>query len=206
MSSIEAPLRGDHESRRCLPDARVSGLQAASGPTIPLRRHLRTRRRQLLRFLAATPPSCTLVLFRRANTSRWSRFRFQDGFRIGNVFAMIVFDLDFENIEYGFRMDGPFDPAPAIASTRPRSCWTPMPVPSAAATSGARRRTGTIPSSTAAVLSSTTSTGRATGRCEIADRGPGHLRDARPRLHAASVVRRRSSPAPSPASARRSPT
>ncbi len=30
-------------------------------------------------------------------------------FRVGNVFCMIVFDLDHENIEYGFRMDGPFD-------------------------------------------------------------------------------------------------
>ena len=28
-------------------------------------------------------------------------------FRIGNVFSMVVFDLDYENIEYGFRMDGP---------------------------------------------------------------------------------------------------
>jgi glycogen operon protein len=28
-------------------------------------------------------------------------------FRIGNVFAVTVFDLDYENIEYGFRMDGP---------------------------------------------------------------------------------------------------
>lgn len=27
--------------------------------------------------------------------------------RIGNVFTMTVFDLDYENIEYGFRMDGP---------------------------------------------------------------------------------------------------
>jgi glycogen operon protein len=28
-------------------------------------------------------------------------------FRIGNVFTMTVFDLDYENIEYGFRMHGP---------------------------------------------------------------------------------------------------
>jgi isoamylase len=28
-------------------------------------------------------------------------------FRVGNVFSMVVFDLDHENIEYGFRMDGP---------------------------------------------------------------------------------------------------
>ena len=31
-------------------------------------------------------------------------------FRLGNVFSMIVFDLDYENIEYGFRMDGPYEP------------------------------------------------------------------------------------------------
>jgi glycogen operon protein len=30
-------------------------------------------------------------------------------FRVGNVFCMVVFNLDHENIEYGFRMDGPFD-------------------------------------------------------------------------------------------------
>ena len=28
-------------------------------------------------------------------------------FRIGNVYAMVVFGLDFENLEYGYRMDGP---------------------------------------------------------------------------------------------------
>jgi pullulanase/glycogen debranching enzyme len=27
--------------------------------------------------------------------------------RVGNVFSMTVFDLDHENVEYGFRMDGP---------------------------------------------------------------------------------------------------
>src|SRR3954466_5633239 len=33
---------------------------------------------------------------------------FWGDFRIGNVFAMTVFDLDYENIEYGFRMDAPY--------------------------------------------------------------------------------------------------
>ncbi len=35
---------------------------------------------------------------------------FPEEFRIGNVCSMMVFDLDYENIEYGYRMDGPFDP------------------------------------------------------------------------------------------------
>ena len=29
---------------------------------------------------------------------------------MGDVFAMIVYDLDPHNIEYGYRMDGPFKP------------------------------------------------------------------------------------------------
>ena len=34
---------------------------------------------------------------------------FPEEFRIGNVYCMVVFDLDYENLEYGYRMDGPND-------------------------------------------------------------------------------------------------
>lgn len=54
--------------------------------------------------------ACTLVLFKEGSCEPMVEIPFQDGFRIGNVFAMIVFDLDYENLEYGYRMDGPFDP------------------------------------------------------------------------------------------------
>lgn len=54
--------------------------------------------------------SCTLVLFDKGQEEPLVEIPFPDEFRIGNVFAMIVFDLDIENTEYGFRMDGPFDP------------------------------------------------------------------------------------------------
>jgi len=36
---------------------------------------------------------------------------------IENVFSMVVFDLDYENIEYGYRMDGPFNPSKATGLT-----------------------------------------------------------------------------------------
>lgn len=35
---------------------------------------------------------------------------FPDEFRISDVFSMIVFDIDYENLEYGYRMDGKFSP------------------------------------------------------------------------------------------------
>lgn len=55
--------------------------------------------------------ACTLVLFEKGQPHPLVEIPFPDEFRIGNVFAMVVFDLDYENIEYGFRMEGPFDPA-----------------------------------------------------------------------------------------------
>ncbi len=54
--------------------------------------------------------SCTLVLFDKGADEPKVEIPFPDEFRIGDVFAMIVFGLDYENIEYGYRMEGPFDP------------------------------------------------------------------------------------------------
>ncbi len=43
-------------------------------------------------------------MFRKASTGEtvWGEFR------IGNVYTMTVFDLDYENIEYGYRFEGPY--------------------------------------------------------------------------------------------------
>ena len=53
---------------------------------------------------------CTLVLFHNREEQPFVEIPFYKEFRLGNVFSMIIFDLDYENIEYGFRMDGPFQP------------------------------------------------------------------------------------------------
>lgn len=53
---------------------------------------------------------CTLVLFDKGSPTPRAEIPFPKEFRIGNVFSMVVFDLDPETLEYGYRMDGPFDP------------------------------------------------------------------------------------------------
>lgn len=55
--------------------------------------------------------SCTLVLFERGHREPFAEIPFPEEFRTGNVFVMIVLDLDYEKIEYGYRMDGPHRPA-----------------------------------------------------------------------------------------------
>ncbi len=54
--------------------------------------------------------ACTLVLFEREAEQPLVEIPFPQEFRIGHVFAMTVFDLDYENIEYGYRFAGPYRP------------------------------------------------------------------------------------------------
>jgi len=53
--------------------------------------------------------SCTLVLFESGATEPLVEIQIPDSFRIGEVFAITVLDLDPQRIEYGFRIDGAFD-------------------------------------------------------------------------------------------------
>ena len=55
--------------------------------------------------------SCSLVLFKRGAPKPMIEIPFLESFRTGDVYAMTVLDLDPDDIEYGFRLDGPFDPA-----------------------------------------------------------------------------------------------
>ena len=54
--------------------------------------------------------ACTLVLFARGALEPLAEIPFPDEFRIGHIFAMIIFGLDHETIEYGYRLDGPNQP------------------------------------------------------------------------------------------------
>jgi glycogen operon protein len=53
---------------------------------------------------------CTLVIFERGEAEPLLEIPFPDEFQVGNVWAMIVFGLNYENIEYGYRMGGVYDP------------------------------------------------------------------------------------------------
>lgn len=53
---------------------------------------------------------CTLVLYEKGQREPMVEIPFPDEFRIGHVFAMVVFGLDYETIEYGYRFDGPYQP------------------------------------------------------------------------------------------------
>lgn len=53
--------------------------------------------------------SAELVLFHNGEKKPFAIIPFHEEFRIGSNFSMIVFGLDIEDIEYGYRFDGPYD-------------------------------------------------------------------------------------------------
>ena len=54
--------------------------------------------------------SCTLVLFHHGREKPYLEIPFPEDYRIGNVYTMMVFGLNVETTEYGYRFDGPNDP------------------------------------------------------------------------------------------------
>ena len=53
---------------------------------------------------------CELLLFHRGEEEPYAVLPFPDEYRIGDVYSMIVFGLDIEELEYAYRVDGPWDP------------------------------------------------------------------------------------------------
>ena len=54
--------------------------------------------------------SCELVLYKRRAKEPYAKIPYPDSYRIGYVYSMIVFDLDIEEFEYAFCIDGPYCP------------------------------------------------------------------------------------------------
>lgn len=51
-----------------------------------------------------------LLLYHSGDREPYAVIPFPETFRIGSTYSMLVFDLDIENTEYGYRFDGPYDP------------------------------------------------------------------------------------------------
>ena len=80
--------------------------------------------------------SCTLVLYHHGQKEPFLEIPIPDSFRIGHVYSMLVYGLNIETVEYGYRFDGPCDPKnglrfdrnnvlldPFVRSVSGRSVW-----------------------------------------------------------------------------------
>ncbi|MDO4805316.1 MAG: alpha-amylase family glycosyl hydrolase [Lachnospiraceae bacterium] len=69
--------------------------------------------------------SVELLLFKRTETEPYAVLKFPESYRIGDVYAMIVFDLNIENFEYAYRVDGPNNPRRGITFDKNRILLDP---------------------------------------------------------------------------------
>ncbi|MCR5544233.1 MAG: glycogen debranching protein GlgX [Eubacterium sp.] len=69
--------------------------------------------------------SCTLVLYHHGQEEPFVEIPFPEEFRIGNVYSMMVFGLQIETTEYGYRFDGPYDPAKGLLFDKNRVLLDP---------------------------------------------------------------------------------
>lgn len=53
--------------------------------------------------------SCELLLFHRKAEEPYAVIPFPESYKIGFCYSMMVFDLDIEEFEYAYRLDGPYD-------------------------------------------------------------------------------------------------
>ena len=66
-----------------------------------------------------------LALFKRTEMEPYAIIPFPENYKIGKVFSMMVFDLDIEEFEYAYRLDGPNDPKKGLIFDKTRFILDP---------------------------------------------------------------------------------
>ena len=69
--------------------------------------------------------SVELLLFHSEETEPYGVIKIPEEYKIGNVYSMIVFDLDIQDLEYAYRIDGPYDPARGLIFDRKKILLDP---------------------------------------------------------------------------------
>ena len=69
--------------------------------------------------------SCSLLLFHHGAKKPFVEIPFPDEFRIGNVYTMLVYGINIETTEYGYRFDGPYCPEKGLLYDRTKILLDP---------------------------------------------------------------------------------
>ncbi len=92
-----------------MPIMEINGLKVARGKTMPFGTEIIGDRAVNFSIYSKDATGCELCLFHKGDKEPFATFTFTDEFKIGSVYSVMIFDLDWEEIEYGYRFDGPND-------------------------------------------------------------------------------------------------
>ena len=107
------------------PTKRIGDLEYGPGHVLPLGATLMFDGVNFSVF-SKEATSCTLVLYHHGQKVPFQEIPFPDSFRIGHVYSMMVYGLNIETIEYGYRLDGPYDPKKGLRFDKNRVLLDPF--------------------------------------------------------------------------------
>ena len=89
------------------PTNRIGDLTYRAGQVFPFGASLVERGGVNFSVYSKDATGCTLVLYHHSQPEPFAEIRFPESFRIGNVYTMLVYGLNIETVEYGYRFEGP---------------------------------------------------------------------------------------------------
>lgn len=107
------------------PTKRIGDLEYGPGHVLPLGATLMFDGVNFSVF-SKEATSCTLVLYHHGQKVPFQEIPFPDSYRIGHVYSMMVYGLNIETIEYGYRFDGPYDPKKGLRFDKNRVLLDPF--------------------------------------------------------------------------------
>ncbi len=74
---------------------------------------------------SSTAEKCSIALFKRRETEPFVIIPIPDSYRIGDVWSIMVFDLNIYEIEYCYRFEGPYNPSKGLIFDKNRNVLDP---------------------------------------------------------------------------------
>ena len=106
------------------PTHRIGDLRYRSGRVFPFGATIRDNGVNFSVY-SKDATGCTLVLYHHGQAEPFAEIPFPESFRIGDVYTMLVYGLNIETTEYGYRFDGPWDPEKGLRFDRNRVVLDP---------------------------------------------------------------------------------
>ncbi len=91
------------------PSHELNGIKYRAGKTMPFGATVLDDNTVNFSIYSKHSTRCNLVLYHLGEAKPFVEISIPDEFRIGSVYAVMVFGLDWENTEYGYRFDGPYN-------------------------------------------------------------------------------------------------
>ncbi len=100
------------------PTHELCGIHCRAGRVFPFGASLTEEGAVNFSVFSGEATGCTLVLYHHSAPEPFAEIPFLPEFRIGNVYSMMVFDLNIETTEYGYRFDGSWEPEKGLRFDR----------------------------------------------------------------------------------------